>query len=169
MQGRVPIGVLQLVTAGMCLTGPVPAALFAQSLRLSSASASRGNQVAIELSLESPAGKEPLALQWDTHIPVARVTLADGKLLVGATAQEAGKSLNCSAKEKTAEAYTLRCILAGGQKPIPNGTIAMLKLNIAHNAQIGDARIRVDGGMAASKDLKQVPLDSVETVIAIGR
>jgi len=143
--------------------------LFAQSLRLSSASASRGNQVILELSMESPAGKEPLALQWDTRIPVARLTLADDRFLLGATAQEAGKSLNCAVKEKTAETYTLRCILAGGQKPIPNGTIAMLKLKIAKNAPIGAAPIRVDQGTAVSKDLKQVPLDAVEAVVAIRR
>jgi len=145
------------------------AALFGQSLRLSSASASRGDQVAIELSLESPAGKESLALQWDTKVPIAQVSLLNDKILVGPTAQEVGKSLNCAVKEKTAETYTSRCILAGGHSPISNGAIAILRLEISRNARIGSARIRVEQGIAVSKDLKQVPLDAVETVVAIRR
>jgi hypothetical protein len=149
----------------LALTGQP--ALFGQSLHLSSASAERGDLVAIELSLESPAGKEPLALQWEIGIPVARMSLLDGKLLLRPTAEEAGKSLNCAVKEKTAETQTLKCILAGGQKPIPNGTIAMLKLRIAKNAPTGSARIRVQQGIAVSKDLKPVSLDAVETVVTI--
>lgn len=144
-------------------------ALFGQSLRLSSASASRGDQVAIELSLESPAGKEPLALQWDTKIPIAQVSLLNDQILVGPTAQEVGKSLNCALKEKTAETHTSRCILAGGQSPISNGAIAILRLKISMNARSGSARIRVEQGIAVSKDLKQAPLDAVETVVAIRR
>ena len=143
--------------------------LLGQSLRLSSASASRGDQVAIELSLESPAGKEPLALQWDTKIPIAQLTLLDDRLLVGSTALKAGKSLNCAVREKTAGISTSRCVLAGGRSPIPNGPIAILRLKISGNAQIGSARIRVERGTAVSKDSKQVPLDAVESVVAVRR
>lgn len=141
--------------------------LFAQSLRLSSASAARGDLAAIEISLESPAGKEPLALQWEAQIPMGRMSLIGGKPVLSPTAEEAGKSLNCAVTGKTAETQTLRCILAGGQKPIPNGSIAMLKLKIAQHAQTGSAHIRVQQGLAVSKDLKQISLDAVDTVVTI--
>ena len=156
----------------MCLSGLLTVfsvSLFGQSLGLSSASASRGQQVMIELALESPAGKEPLALQWDLRIPLAPVALIDDRLLVGFAAQEAGKSLYCAAKEDLVETHTVRCILVGGRKPIPNGTIALLRLKIATNAPIGSTLVRVERGLAVSKDLEQVPLRLVETTVAIRR
>src|SRR2546425_3124994 len=63
-----------------------------QSLRLSSAAGSPGGRVAIELSLESPAGKEPAALQWETSVPAAKLSLMDENPLAGPAAQKAGKS-----------------------------------------------------------------------------
>lgn len=144
-------------------------ALTGQSLGLSSASASRGHQVIIELSLASPAGKEPLALQWDVQVPIEQLTLMEDKLLPGSTAEEAGKSIHCAVKEKTAGTYTLGCLIAGGLNPIPNGTIAMLRIKIAANAQTGPAPVRVLRGLAVSKDLKQVPLEAVETKVTISK
>lgn len=143
--------------------------LLGQNLRLSSAAASRGDQIGVELSLESPGGKEPLALQWETKIPIAQISLIDDKVLTGSTAAEAGKTLTCAVKEKTAETSILRCILAGGQKPIPDGAIAMFRLKISTNAKIGSSSIRVEQPIAVSKDLKQIPLDDVETIIVIRR
>jgi len=144
-------------------------ALCGQTFRLSSASASRGDLVTIELSLESPAGKGPSALQWDAMIPIAQLSLINDKILAGSTAQEAGKSLNCSVKQKTAEVQTFRCILAGGQNSLSNGTIAVLRLKIPANAQAGEARIRVQQGIAVSRDLKQSFLETVETNVTIRR
>jgi hypothetical protein len=43
----------------------------------------------------------------------------------------------------------------------------MLKLKIAQNARPGSGRIRVHQEIAVSKDLNQVPLDAVETVVTI--
>jgi hypothetical protein len=152
-----------------CQFWVTPQAALAQSLSLSHATASRGDQVAVELSLKSPPGKEPLALQWNTRIPVAQVSLLNDKILLGSTAKEAGKSLNCAVKEKTAKTYTASCILSGGTTPIPNGAIATLKLRISVNAEAGAAHVWVDRVTAASKDLKQVPLPAVEAVVTIRR
>jgi len=123
----------------------------------------------IELALASPAGKEPLALQWDLRIPLAPAALVDDRLLVGFVAREAAKSLYCAPPTKMDETHTVRCILAGGRKPIPNGTIALLKLKIATHAPIGSTRVRVERGLAVSRDLEQVPLRVVETTVAIRR
>ena len=136
-------------------------------LRLSTASAARGEQVAIEVSLESPAGKEPLGVQWETKLPSAQVGLVDDKVLIGSAAQQAGKALSCVLKQKNAADYILRCILVGGQQPIPNGTLALLRLRISPKAQTGPARIRLEQGLAVSKDLKNLPLGPVETTVRI--
>jgi hypothetical protein len=138
-----------------------------QSLGLSSAAASQGGRVAIELSLKSPAGKEPAALQWETSVPTAKLSLMDENLLVGPAAQEADKSLSCSVTKKTVEAYTSVCILAGGQKPIQNGVVALLRLRILPKATPGTARIRVVGGTAVSSNLKSIPIAPTETMVVI--
>jgi hypothetical protein len=143
--------------------------LLGQNLRLSSAAASRGDQIGIELFLESPGGKEPLALQWETKIPISQISLINDKVLTGSTAAEAGKTLTCAVREKTAEVSVVRCILAGGQKPIPDGAIAMFRLKISTNAKIGSSSIRVEQPIAVLKDLKQIPLDAVETIVVIRR
>jgi len=142
-------------------------ALTAQTLRLSSASASRGDQITIELSLASPAGKEPLALQWETKIPVASLTPVEEQGFTGDTVLPAGKSLTCAVREKTAASYTSRCILAGGLRPIPNGLVGRLRLRIPVNAPVGEAHIRVENAIAVSRDSKAVPLNPVETVVTV--
>jgi hypothetical protein len=141
-------------------------ALFAQRLQLSTAVASGGEEVAIQLSLVSPDGKTPLALQWDTSVPVA-LDIVDWAIPKGSAVEGLGKTLTCAAAERSAEKIPSRCILAGGQKPIPDGPVAILRLRISRDVQAGSARIRLDQGIAASRDLKQVPLGPVETAVTI--
>jgi len=152
--------------AGIACLAP---ALLGQTLRLSSASASRGDQITVELSLESPAGKEPLALQWETKVPVATFGPIDDKSFTGATAQDTGKSLNCAVKEKNSDSYISRCILAGGQKPISNGPVARLRLRIPMNAPVGEAHIQVENATVASREAKAVSLVPIDTVVMVRR
>ncbi len=144
----------------------LPRPLFGQSLRLSAATASPGEEVAIEISLESPDGKEPLALQWETQVPGA-LRVIDCSLPEGAAVKELGKMLKCAATGNTAEAHTSRCILAGGVKTIPNGPLALLRLGIPRAAQPGPFRIRISEGIAVSKDLEPVPLPPADTLVTI--
>ena len=39
--------------------------LVGQNVRVSSVSAAPGDKIAIEIALDSPSGKEPVALQWE--------------------------------------------------------------------------------------------------------
>jgi hypothetical protein len=78
-----------------------------------------------------------------------------------------GKSLKCAFTDKNAEANTSRCILAGGQKPIPNGSVALLRLLISRDAQPGSARTRLGQATAVSQNLKQVPMSPVEATVTI--
>ena len=70
-------------------------------------------------------------------------------------------------KEKTAETRTSVCILSGGQKLIQNGVIAILRLKVSPNRQTDPARIQVERAIAVSRDVKQVSLRPVETVVTI--
>lgn len=77
----------------------------------------------LSINIDSPEGKEPVALQWEISVPPAvAITTADIK--VGKAAEAAGKSLTCAMKTKTQRASRYACILVGGQGPIKNGPIA---------------------------------------------
>jgi hypothetical protein len=115
-----------LVLLTICAGSP----LRAQALRLSSAAARPGDQVAIDISLQVPAGLAPQTMQWETTIPDARLSFLEDLLEVGPAAKAADKSFACATKPAAAGQRTLLCILAGGLKPIPNGVIGRLRLRI---------------------------------------
>jgi len=140
--------------------------LFGQTLHFAPASAPPGGSVEIEISLKSPKGEEPSTLQWQTTIPLANVgTLEETD--PGPAARAAGKAVSCAVRSKTAETYTTRCILFGGQDSVNDGVIAILKLKIAPDAPRGPFRIRVDEALAVYKDLKRVPIDPTETTVTV--
>jgi hypothetical protein len=144
-----------------------PGSAFAQTLQLSSAAASRGTRVVIEISLKSPQGKEPAALQWEATIPTPELSLIDKEIAIGPAAKEAGKLVTCAVKRKTDKALTSICILAGGRQQIRNGVIARLMLTVSKEAPIGPARIRVERAVAVSKDVAEVPIMPIDTVVSV--
>ncbi len=142
--------------------------LFAQSLQLSAPTAAPGEWVAIEIALKSPPGKDILALQWEVEIPARQLDLENERAMRAVIAvQDAGKSLTCAVPKETADARTLRCILAGGQKPIPDGKVTLLSLKIRENAQPGPIRVRLQNAVAVSRDLERVPFEPAETTVAV--
>ena len=147
----------------LLFVGTVPG----QTLRLSSAAAAGGDRIRIEISLESPRDQQPVAMQWETRIPVLRLVPLDRTLQIGPVARSAGKSITCAMKSTSPESASLSCLLQGGQQPIPDGVIAALRLEIPAGSESGSARIRIDGGMAVLKDLRQLSLGATETVVNI--
>jgi len=146
---------------------PQPA-LYGQALHLSPAKGSPGETVAIEISLEAPAGKEPSALQWEIVIPAGQLSFLDEVASAGRAAHTAGKAVSCGVKTQTAPVHTALCILYGGLGAIPNGVVAVLRLKVNSDAPPGASRITIDHGLAVSKDLKQVAIGAGETVVKIG-
>src|ERR1700722_1232300 len=140
-----------------------------QTLQLSSAAAPRGARVVIEISLKSPQGKEPSALQWEATIPTTELNLIDKEIAIGPAAKEAGKWVTCAVKGKTDTALTSVCILTGGRQQIQNGVIALLMLKVPPEAPIGPARIRVERAIAVSKDVAEVPMKPVDTLVSVLR
>jgi hypothetical protein len=144
--------------------------LYAQSLQLSAPTAAPGEWVAIEIALKSPPGKDILALQWEVEIPAKQLDLANERTMRAViTVQEAGKSVTCAVPKETRDARTLRCILAGGQKPIPDGKVTLLSLKILENAPPGPIRVRLQNAMALGRDMERVPVEPVETMVTVQR
>src|SRR5690242_3622622 len=106
---------------------------FSQStLVLSSATVPSGGTAILPLTLTSPAGSEPAALQWTiTYSPADIVALS---ATAGAAANAAGKALSCAASPGT---YT--CMLTGLNPGAPNtgivnnGAVATVSATLSAN------------------------------------
>src|SRR5262249_12261069 len=132
--------------------------LYSQSLRLTGGSVRRGESINLSLILESPPGKAPLALQWELAYPSPQIGAEEKDLVRGDAAGAAGKSLTCRGQAEDAGTYFYRCILAGGQNPIPNGPVAVVKCQARSRARTGVAAIRIRNAQAVSSDLKKVEI-----------
>lgn len=150
--------------AGLVLLQPV---LRGPTLRIPTAEGTPGGLTDAEIVLESPSGKEPLGLQWQVWLPSGQLRLEDQRILPGAAAQAAGKTLRCSERKNTGGTPVTMCLLTGGDKPIRNGTIALLKLRVLPDAKAGTAKIRVESGLGVSRDLKAVPIGVTEGGVTI--
>jgi hypothetical protein len=140
----------------------------AQTLHVTSATGSPGEQVSVNMSLAWPRGKEPPStLQWDLTLNAGQLNLHDENPPPGPAAQAAGKAVTCRVKTKTDVAQISTCLVFGGREPIHDGVIAVLQLKIAADAKPGSARIRIDQALAVTKDLKRTPMPATEGVVTI--
>jgi len=143
--------------------------LLAQSMRVSSGAASPGRKIVIEIALDSPAGAEPLALQWEVGFPAQALTLEPNGPAAGTAAQAGGKSLTCTARKLTPAVSTWACLLAGGRKRIGNGPVAMLHFAVRANAPAGPQPIVVDKILGVSSAHKKVPIARAEGAVRVAR
>jgi hypothetical protein len=144
--------------------------LTCQTLQLSSASVAAGQTTKIEILLHAPPAKEPTALQWEVEYPARQVMLEPAGLESGPAAKSAGKQINCAGRWKKAPlTYSYLCILAGGQKVIEDGVIAILNIRAPAGAQPGKYSIRVDRAMAVTHDLKKIMLKKADGVVTVTR
>jgi hypothetical protein len=127
----------------------------------------RAGRVDVELSLTSPAGQEPSALQWDTKVPSSQLGLTEGSPQPGPVAQEADKGVSCAMKATKADTQTIVCLVYGGRKPIRNGVVARFSFKIPPQATTGSALILLDNGVAVSADLKRTPIPDTTAIITI--
>lgn len=112
------------------------------TLNLSSTSTPAGGAVILNLSLSSPAGSEPSAIQWTMDYPPA--ALSNVSVVSGSALSSAGKSLQC---EPTSGSYT--CIGYGlNETIIANGIVAEVT---ATPAASGTIPIGVNTVFAASQ------------------
>jgi len=136
--------------------------LLAQNFQIVPSIASRGGSGTLLVTFASPAGKQPIALQWKIALGT-QVRAAREDLIVGDAAVEAGKTLTCSSAATPGQGGSIyNCILAGGKKPIANGTIFLVKYRISLGAKPGAELVRVSDGIA----VPQEPTPVQETAVA---
>jgi hypothetical protein len=118
---------------------------FAQStLTLSSVTAAPGNTVSLSLSLSSPVGREPAALQWALNYPaasVANLTVAPGPSMIAA-----GETLSCNGGPASyiCVAYALKAAT------LANGVVATVQVTLTAGATT--TSIGVVNAMGAGAD-----------------
>lgn len=144
--------------------------LVAQTFQIVPSMASRGGTGSLPVVLVSPAGKEPVALQWKMTLGT-EVTAAAEDFVAGESATAAGKSMVCAPVTKPAQAsLTYSCILSGGRKPIANGAVFLVKYTVKPKANPGKVVVRISDGIAVSErsnQLQKTNLAAVEGTITI--
>jgi hypothetical protein len=138
-------------------------AMFGQDLRVSPVRGAPGERVALEVSLNSPAGKAPAVLRWETIFPGELVDPEGNGPEAGVAARDSGKSVTCAARKPS----SWICVLAGGQKPIANGAIAVFHFRIRANARAGTSTFKIRGVEAATLDLREIALKDAEAALTV--
>jgi hypothetical protein len=153
--------ILPLWRLSSLLLGALP--VFGQELHVSSVTGHPGTETTLEISFSRPARIIPLALKWEITFPAEVLNDEGGGPKAGHAATDSGKSLTC-AKRK---AYSYVCILAGGQKPVPSGALAILHFKIRADAKTGTAIVRVERAEAVTADVNKLTLKDAEGTVTI--
>jgi hypothetical protein len=146
---------------GLLLLVALP--VLGQALRVSTASGAPGEEIALDISLDSAAGSAPAALKWQMVFPARLLEVEKDGPEASSASKKSGKSLTCALRE----AYSYVCVLAGGEMPIANGSVATIWFKIRTEAHAGTSIITIDQVEAVTRDLKTVKLSGAEGRVLI--
>jgi hypothetical protein len=152
--------------ASLLFCGP----LLAQSFQIVPSAATPGGSGSLLITLTSPAGKEPVALQWKITIET-EVTVGAADIVAGDAATAAGKTVTCAPDGKAEggkSAY--KCILVGGVKNIANGTVFRVKYQVKPGTRPRTLPVSISGGLAGlqhGNQLEPFPIPPVEGTIRV--
>lgn len=142
----------------------------AQGLTVTPAAAAPGEWAILSIAWHSPSGKLLSALQWDTRVASSQLQIpSDHTVRLTLTAADEGKSVACHAHSEGAASQILRCIVSGGVRPIPDGTIALLSLKVAAGASSGPTPVNFEHVLAVGPDLHSVALPAAQTTVTVRR
>ena len=151
-------GLFKLVILG----GVGAVVVMGQSLRIVPSKATGDTSGPFTVMLELSPGKEPVALQWEFAVsPVVAIRKTD--IEIGRTAKLAGKSLTCVAKASNPGSQV--CVLAGGQKVLGAGPIAVIKCRARAHTHREPIRVAIQNALGVSVDLKRIDIRGVDSVI----
>lgn len=137
-----------------------------QSLELSGVAVDSGSANILRIVLH-PRDEKPLAaLQWELALP-AELHLAAADVVLGSVAESAEKSLTCVARKTIDGQTTCACILAGGVKPVGEGTIAIAKFTVSKDAHKGQTKVHLQRIWGVSLDSIKLQIPDVSAVVAI--
>jgi len=139
--------------------------VFGQSLDVQAAAGQDSKSGSAIVSILSPAGKEPVALQWEFSLPLS-IQPDPRKVQAGEAATQAKKSVRCEIlANRQGKDQICRCILAGGVSPIPNGPVAILPYFLARSAHPGRYDVEIKNAFAVSGDMKKIAVKDTKTEV----
>lgn len=162
---------------GIALMSSLPRALmfitfamtvvYGQSLHVPPSTANRKSPGVFSMILDSPAGKAPVAMQWELSVPPA-LAVEKGDISPGKAAETAKKSLTCAPTNSQIPGGTRYiCILAGGQEPIGSGPIAMIRYRAQADVHGAPIRVAIQKILGVSADLKRIEMPNTDAIIKI--
>jgi len=134
-----------------------------QILHVSSVTSAPGEEVRLEISLDSAAARAPTVLKWEVVFPAQLLELEGDGPEIGRAAMDSGKALQCTARKP----YSYACILSGGQNPVANGPIAFFHFKIRPTAEAGRVAVRIERAQTVTVDSKELTLDNAEGTVTI--
>jgi hypothetical protein len=143
--------------------------LFGQSLREPPSQTDLKTPGVFSVTIDSPPGKAPVALQWEFSVPPA-ISIGPADITIGKAAESARKFLTCATMAtKPAKQRRMRyaCILAGGQDPISNGPIAVVQYRAQWDVKGAPIRVAIENILGASVDAKPIPIPNADAIINI--
>jgi hypothetical protein len=108
-----------------------------------------------------PGGTGLVALQWELSAGPG-ITLETGDIMAGSAAESSQKTITCTARQTK-----FVCILAGGQKTLPAGTITVVRYKVSARAHAGIVDVRIENATAVSADLKRIDIGSAKAAITV--
>lgn len=132
-------------------------------LQIGSVAGAPGGIVSVEVRIKWwPPEKELVAMDWELIVPAQLLQLV-GDPEIGRAAADSDKVLRCSATKR----YLYDCRLDGGEKPIPDGPIAVFAFELRAEAQSRTAVLRIEKVEAVTSDRRKSTLDGAEGIVAI--
>jgi len=108
-------------------------------------------------------------MQWEFTFPTG-VSVEVSDITAGPVAEAAQKALTCRAVEKAnanSQGAIYACILAGGQKPIPNGPIVAVRYRVSLETGKIEQKVHVGKALGATADLKRVEFEDTQGAITV--
>ena len=147
--------------------GPAPTRDLPPALKLTGASAERGSEAMIAVSLTAPATQQLLAIEWKVLYPAPQLGIESGSLVASGGAKQAGKSLACAGRPMDSGTYAYTCILSGGRSRIPDGPLATMTFHVRESAHTGPATIRLVDTVAVTSSGQSVNIEPVQADVVI--
>jgi hypothetical protein len=155
--------------AGLCAM-----AACAQTLSVPSVTGEAGKDVDVEIVFQNPANGDvtaaarPATIEWLVSYPAQDLIISGTGPSIAAAARAAGKFLSCQGTWKKAPStYSYRCILTGGIDPVPDGTLATIRLKVRPNAKGGNRSVELDQIVAANSAAKKIKLNKANGAVVI--
>jgi PA14 domain len=131
-------------------------------LRIPSVEGAPGDTVEVPVLIKSEPISRTVAVDWEMIVP-AQVLESVVAPELGSAAADAGKVLTCS-KQKS---YLYGCKLEGGEKPIPDGPIAIFRFKIDTGAESRVVALRVEKAKATGSDRRRSNLSATAGTVTI--